>query len=167
MTLTINKKTYEAGELVAYVAKLEQENAELKSELHRVSLNEQLAINNGKNFLKQIAELEKQVKDLEWQLQEVLKDNDNYQADNEKLEKENSELKTKTTALENANRAMVKELDDTTSGGLSVLENVVRNKEQLTKAKELLKWWVSHCGDHDLFYAEETERFIKDSEVNK
>lgn len=30
MTLTINKKTYEAGELVAYVEKLEKENAELK-----------------------------------------------------------------------------------------------------------------------------------------
>lgn len=31
MTLTVNKKTYEAGELVAYVEKLEKENAELKS----------------------------------------------------------------------------------------------------------------------------------------
>lgn len=30
MTLTINKKTYEAGELVAYVEKLEKENTELK-----------------------------------------------------------------------------------------------------------------------------------------
>ena len=30
MTLTINKKTYEAGELVAYVEKLEKEYAELK-----------------------------------------------------------------------------------------------------------------------------------------
>ena len=34
---------------------------ELESELHRVSLNEQLAINNGKNFLKQIAELEAKI----------------------------------------------------------------------------------------------------------
>lgn len=47
------------------IAKLEKENAELKSELHRVSLNEQLAINNGKNFLKQIAELEAQIAKLE------------------------------------------------------------------------------------------------------
>lgn len=31
MTLTINKKTYEAGELVAYVEKLEKENTELKA----------------------------------------------------------------------------------------------------------------------------------------
>ena len=55
------------------------------------------------------------------------------------LEKENAELKTKVTALENANRAMVKELDDTTSGGLNILQNVVKNKEELTKAKEIIK----------------------------
>ncbi len=51
------------------------------------------------------------------------------------LQQENAELRTKTAALENANRAMVKELDDMTSG-VSVLENVVRSKEQLTKAKK-------------------------------
>ena len=33
MTLTVNKKTYEAGELVAYVEKLEKENAELKGQV--------------------------------------------------------------------------------------------------------------------------------------
>ena len=32
MTLSINGKTYEAGELIAYVEKLENENAELKTE---------------------------------------------------------------------------------------------------------------------------------------
>lgn len=32
MTITVNKKTYEAGELVAYVEKLEKENAELKEQ---------------------------------------------------------------------------------------------------------------------------------------
>lgn len=32
MILTINKKTYEAGELVAYIEKLEKENAELKKQ---------------------------------------------------------------------------------------------------------------------------------------
>lgn len=55
------------------------------------------------------------------------------------LEKENAELRTKTTALENANRAMIKELDEMTSGGVSVLENVVRSKEQLAKAKEIIE----------------------------
>ena len=33
MTLSINGKTYEAGELVAYVEKLEKENAEVKEKL--------------------------------------------------------------------------------------------------------------------------------------
>lgn len=106
MTLTVNKKTYEAGELVAYVINLEKENAELK---------------------------------------------------------------TKATALENANRAMVKELDDTTSGGLSVLENVVRNKEQLTKAKELLKRFIEKS--NPIYFEEdrqkvkaEAEQFLKEAE---
>lgn len=69
-----------------------------------------------------------------------------------KLEKENAELRTKTTAFENANRAMVKELDDMTSVGVSVLENVVRSKEQLTEAKEIIgefvewaNWQGSKC----------------------
>ena len=80
------------------------------------------------------------------------------------LEKENAELKTKVTALENANRAMVKELNDTTSGGLSVLENVVRSKEQLTKAKELLKQWMqtlkaSSCDNINI--VTDTEQFLK------
>ena len=55
------------------------------------------------------------------------------------LEKENAELKAKANALENANKAMVKELDDMTSGGISVLKNVVRSKEQLVQAKEILR----------------------------
>ena len=38
---------------------------------------------------------------------------------------------------------------------------------QLTTAKELLKWWVSHCSNHDLYYAKKTEQFLKDSEVEK
>ena len=36
MTLTINKKTYEAGELVAYVEKLEKENARLESQVEQL-----------------------------------------------------------------------------------------------------------------------------------
>ena len=35
MTLSINGKTYEAGELIAYVKKLEKENAELNCECRR------------------------------------------------------------------------------------------------------------------------------------
>ena len=38
MTLIINGKTYEAGELIAYVKKLEKENAELKEKLEITDL---------------------------------------------------------------------------------------------------------------------------------
>lgn len=85
----------------------------------------------------------------------------------EELEKENAELKLKVTALENANRAMVKELDDTTSGGLSVLENVVRSKEQLTKAKEIIKEILEE-DNYSLGLPKElrlkTEQFLKEVE---
>ena len=85
------------------------------------------------------------------------------------LEKENAELRTKATALENANRAMVKELDDTTRSGLSVLENVVRSKEQLTKAKELIRKLIEAIHIWDCKNLEkveaEAEQFI--SEVEK
>lgn len=65
------------------------------------------------------------------------------------LEKENTELRIKTVALENANKAMSKELDDMTSGGISVLKNVVRSKEQLTKAKIIIKdYMIIVTGDH-------------------
>lgn len=87
------------------------------------------------------------------------------------LEKENAELRTKTTALENANRAMIKELDEMTSGGVSVLENVVRSKEQLTKAKEIITKLVEGIRiisdlkicltDVDTFVSE-AEQFLKD-----
>ena len=96
---------------IEYVQKLEKENAELKEE------NKVLAQN---------------LEDTE-----IL--NKTYEKRFDDLEKENAELKTKVTALENANRAMVKELDDTTSGGLNILQNVVKNKEELTKAKEIIK----------------------------
>ena len=33
-------------------------------------------------------------------------------------------------------------------------------EKQLTKAKELLKWWVNHCGYYDLHYAKKTEQFL-------
>lgn len=51
---------YEEGYIDGARSK-ENQIKELESELRRVSLNEQLAINNGKNFLKQIADLEAQI----------------------------------------------------------------------------------------------------------
>lgn len=94
---------------------------------------------DNKCICESFIEKNKRVFDLEKENAE-LKMGLKWDADNrDELLKENAELRTKVTALENANRAMVKELDDTTSGGLSVLKNVVRSKEQLTKAKEIIK----------------------------
>ena len=39
-------------------------------------------------------------------------------------------------------------------------KRLVQKDKQLTEAKELLKWWVSHCGNHDLHYAKKTEQFL-------
>ena len=50
MTLIINGKTYEAGELIAYVENLEKENAELKGiNTHTLS---QLNLDNGELITK-------------------------------------------------------------------------------------------------------------------
>ena len=89
------------------------------------------------------------------------------------LEKENAELKTKVTALENANRAMVKELDDITSGGLNILQNVVKNKEELANAKEIIREFMKYeineyDGSLEIHFEElkkQAEQFI--SEVEK
>ena len=89
----------------------------------------------------------------------------------ERLKKENAELKTKVTALENANKAMVKELDDMTSGGISFLTNVVRSKEEIDKAKEHIEnllYYVKQCTCERSNYAEiendikEAEQFLKE-----
>ena len=58
---------------------------------------------------------------------------------NTELEKENAELKD--------NFKIAK-------------DNEYEYSSLLIKAKELLSWWVNHCGDHDLFYAEKTEQFL-------
>ena len=45
MTLTINKKTYEAGELVAYVEKLEKQIAELETQIEKIKSQYDYAFN--------------------------------------------------------------------------------------------------------------------------
>lgn len=64
------------------------------------------------------------------------------------LEKENAELRTKVTALENANRAMAKELDGMASGGLNALKNVARSKEQLEYSKAIIKSLLDNSDEH-------------------
>lgn len=61
MTLTVNKKTYEAGELVAYVEKLEKENAELKE--HHKIVCENLT-NTHRNIRKQLTKAKEIIKGL-------------------------------------------------------------------------------------------------------
>lgn len=61
MTITVNKKTYEAGELVAYVEKLEKENAELKDD------NKVMADNYSKmeqKFYDKLTEAKKVIEEL-------------------------------------------------------------------------------------------------------
>ena len=65
MTLTINKKTYEAGELVAYVEKLEQENSELQQKWLEESFEKSKVEHNQEviSFLqKENAELKEKLK---------------------------------------------------------------------------------------------------------
>ena len=41
----------------------------------------------------------------------------------------------------------------------------VKDEDPLTKAKDILKWLVNHCGDHDLFYAiEECRDYMEKKE---
>lgn len=110
------------------------------------------------------------------------------QKDVAELKKENAELKTKKIPQLERRIASIRGAHSVDAKKLNArIEQVERLKKEnaelndnfkiakdneyeyqslLTKAKELLKWWVNHCGDHDLFYAEKTERFLN-SEVEK
>lgn len=71
------------------------------------------------------------------------------------------ELKKEKAVLKERN---IKDCKDFNRAVEKISEQLNQKQYQLTKAKELLKWWVNHCGDHDLFYAEKTEQFLKDVE---
>ena len=80
MTLIINGKTYEAGELTAYVNKLEKENAEIKNnnKIYCEGNGETLVVNVSFDSFTRINANHKM-----------------YYPHNEDLEKENAELKDK------------------------------------------------------------------------
>lgn len=79
------------------------------------------------------------------------------------LEKENIGLKTKIIALENANRAMLKELDNMVSGGIGVLKTVVRNKEKLIEAREILRKFLDAKSIEETCVAEsEADKFLSE-----
>ncbi len=109
MTLFINGKTYEAGELIAYVKTLEKENAELKQAKEGKVVEHFEAYGQCRDS-RRIAELEAQIAKLKKQYDIVRNERnlfqercedilENYYCDHKckcaDLEKENAELKEK------------------------------------------------------------------------
>lgn len=136
MTLSINGKTYEAGELIAYVNKLEKENSELNCECRRCVYTDCPCV-----------------------LSDYGKDRNGICDHFKDVFDENAELKEK----------YVKECED-------VMYAVTNYSKQLTKAKELIRFWVNDFYDgfnSSIRYEErrkaleESEQFLKDSEVEK
>ena len=95
--------------------------------------------------------------ELERKLEQTEKDLADYQFNYptiKELEKENERLKGDLELWESgACRAI----------NLDKCDVVKELNAQLTIAKELLKWWVSYCGNHDLHYAKKTEQFLKNN----
>ena len=54
----------------------EKRIVELEAEVNRLKLNEQLAVNNGKNLLKENAELEAQIEIMKTRIKEIIFSND-------------------------------------------------------------------------------------------
>ena len=145
------------GELIITlkgIADLEKENTELKCNCRTCVYEGSPCIRSDypskkgvcshyKNVFEENVELKEENKVLAQNLEDTEIINKTYEKRFSDLEKENAELKTKVTALENANRAMIKELDDTTSGGLNILQNVVKNKEELATAKEIISEYIN------------------------
>jgi hypothetical protein len=73
------------------------------------------------------------------------------------LEKENAELKDKLNKIERKCKFNFVDL-------LHDVENESKREEQLTKAKELLKQWLSLCGFKVEKLSKDTEQFLN-SEV--
>lgn len=73
------------------------------------------------------------------------------QLQNVELEEENEQLKIKIKALESANKAMVKEIDDMSSGGIGILSKITKLEEEkcellgLIQAKDKLIEKMKRC----------------------
>ena len=106
---------------------------------------------------KENAETKERIKTLEYRCENI-KDTDTMEL--VALQRENAELKDyRLTTL-------AKQQTDMSKYALNLEHKLSWYDDQLTKAKELLKWWVNHCGYHDLHYAKKTEQFLN-SEVEK
>ena len=168
MTLSINGKTYEAGELVAYVNKLAQENAELKCECRRCVYTDCPCIlsDYGKDR-NGVCDHFKDVFDENAELKEKLESERDlpavaYMQGAEKQKKKDEEelKKWKDEWQEQVQKA-------TDEGYARTLQTV-----QLSKAKEHIQTlisclidWVQE-GDKDYCHIAEAEDFLKDCDID-
>lgn len=106
MTIVINKKTYEAGELIAYVKRLEKENAELKEHIKADCIDCADYIKN-QNLEKENAELKEINEGYNRNRDKLIvmgfptfKSCKEYSGKLTNLQKENAELKEKCNSLQ-------------------------------------------------------------------
>ena len=121
MTLIINGKTYEAGELIAHVKNLEKENAELEQKLEQTEKD----LTDYQFNYPTIKELEKENKDIQQSCENYYNEMRSYKNKVAELEKENAREKNERNAFKIYSDGA--ELD------------AINLNEQLTKAKELLR----------------------------
>lgn len=141
---------------IKQVERLKNENIELRKENNKLTrkcncltkCNDGLQdlLDNDIDVLEKLVQLQKENAELKERKAELkgmyahsAREAGTYKQFLELKEKENAELKAKVTALENANKSMVKELNDMSSGGISFLKNVIRSKEEIDKAKEVIE----------------------------
>lgn len=96
-----------------------------------------------------IGELEKKNAELKEKLEELQKQKEYWR-------ESSFDWRHKFFGKENTKRLVQKDKELTKAKELADVQ-----KGQLTEAKELLKWWVNHCGNHDLHYAKKTEQFLR------
>lgn len=128
-----------------------KENAELKHQLeHRNCLD---CSNHSSNLRMRNLDLEKENAELRKIAEFQQSSNMNTHFENKKLKEGLAVGSTWNKHLNSLNKALEEDRD-------KYREMTFDMKAQLTTAKELLKWWVSHCGNHDLHYAKKTEQFL-------
>ena len=80
------------------------------------------------------------------------------------LLKDKGQLIDELTKKADTNHSLVEQMADLESNFRICEQNADTYYDQLTKAKELLKWWVNHCGYYDSYYAKKTEQFLQEIE---
>lgn len=151
MTLSINGKTYEAGELIAYVKKLEKENVDIRDNYDQFRAS----------AIPEIEKLQKENKELN-------ADNDARKFAMAMSEKVEKQLREENGKLKEEWQEQVQKAND--EGYARTLQTI-----QLSKAKEIIRELIHEIS---VFYiatdrivisstVKEAEQFLKDSEVEK